>query len=278
MCGCRLYAALAGVEKPSDAFLQPPRRPPSPSPSPPPPPHRRSLNGRRQPSDLLAQSSTPDYGHLGTAVRISSPPPNSRSPPEGAAETPEAKRARSPSCHASSPHTAVAVIGGTAAAAAAHPSDANDAATSGVCFPPLLSGKGGCVSAPAEAQQRRTGRRWPWREGQKRWKMRLKRDLVTDREPSETFAFAGQKKWVPYFALSSVVAVVVYVNVVLRQVCSGPFVAQERVVEVDVSSETLHRPRTFLASQDKPNGYTLCENVGVVSACVSSPTGTSVWL
>lgn len=171
-CCCRLYAALAGVEDPALALFQPPRLSRSP------PPIRRSLHGRRQSSNLLARSRTPgsytNIGHLDTSAGSSSSnPTSSRSPPERA-DTPATKRARSTVEATSLPHAVV--TGGTAAA------------TSG------RAEVGVCAFDTAETQQQPVGRRWPERADRNTWKMRLKGDLVTGREPSETFAFEGQRK------------------------------------------------------------------------------------
>lgn len=186
----RLYAALAGVDNPSDAFLQPPPR--------------HNLNKRHRPSNLPApRGNAPDFqypnSHLPLLLRTvgrAPSPPNSSSPLQGEAETPTSvKRARSPSYGSSPPE---AVIGGAAADAAAaarpngidkptHPSLVRD------CLPYLRSEGEGRLSTPARAQQQRKNQRFGTAEC-KTWKMRLKEDMATGREPSKTFVFAGSSK------------------------------------------------------------------------------------
>lgn len=181
---CRLYAALAGVDNPSDAFQQPAPRP--------------NLNKRHRPSNLPARSSTPechqpnDHLHrsLGTVGRAPSPP-HSPSPLQGEAETPAVKRARSPSYGSSPPEAAIE-------GAAARPNDVNNnnltcSPLPRDCLPHPRSEGEGSLDVPAETQQQQHNQR-PGTAERKSWKMQLKEDMATGREPSKTFVFAGQGK------------------------------------------------------------------------------------
>jgi len=169
----RLYAALAGVDEPFDAFLQ----------SPP----RHNLSKQLQPSAVPPRSSAPDRDHphhpqLGHRGVLASRAPHSpNAPTPSSNEPPAVKRSRSGS-HGC-PHAEAATTG-----AAARPNDTNKPAACSlrVGQRDLRAGGEGRVSEPAETQQR--GRQL------KTWKMRLKEGIATGRKPSETFVFAGQSK------------------------------------------------------------------------------------
>jgi len=173
----RLYAALAGVEEPFDAFLQPPPR--------------HNLSKRLQPSAVPLQSNAPDHDHprhlqLGHCGALSSTALLSQSVPSllsplDKTEPPAAKRSR-PGSHGCPPAEEVT------ARVAACPNDTSKPAACSlrVGQRDLRAGGEGRVSEPAETQQR--GRQL------KTWKMRLKEGIATGRKPSETFVFAGQSK------------------------------------------------------------------------------------
>ncbi len=172
----RLYAALAGVEEPFDAILQPPPR--------------HDLSNRLQPSAVPPRSSASDQDHLhhvqlghcrASAGRAPHSPNAPSLSPLAEAEPPPVKRSRSRS-HGCPPAEAVA------AGAAAPPNDTSKPAACSlrVGERSLRAGAGGRVSEPAETQRRGYQR--------KSWKMRLKEDMATGRKPSETFVFAGQSK------------------------------------------------------------------------------------
>eukprot|EP00752_Nemacystus_decipiens_P004163 g3807.t2 len=149
-----LYAALAGVDNPSDAFLQ---RPP-----------RHNLSKRYRPSKLPPpRSSAPDY-HVPLRLRTidrAPCPPNPPSPLHGETEnrdTDDHNGIDSPTC---SPLV-------------------------GDCLSHLRSEGVRRVSTPPEAQQQGRNRRFENTECNT-WKMRLKQDLAAGREPDDTFVFAG---------------------------------------------------------------------------------------
>ncbi|CAM9845293.1 unnamed protein product, partial [Ectocarpus sp. 8 AP-2014] len=182
----RLYAMLAAVDDPMDAFLQSP-----------PPRNATDRRSRRQAYEPVLRSTTTvrSVRHLHHPdTRPAGPPPH---PPEALAEEPESsvarKRARSPPGRGVSAHEDVA--GGTGAG----PSDDVPGATPlpGGCFSAKLpSGDvaGGVVSGPGEAQRRLGGPAGSAWQQRKSWKMRLREDLATCRKPSERFSFAGQRR------------------------------------------------------------------------------------
>lgn len=177
----RLYAALAGVDNPSDALLQLPPR--------------HNLSNRRRPPNLPARSKVPEGHHPNNrlhlrlcAVGRAPFPPNPPSPLRGEAETPLVKRARSSSFGSSLPEE----VG-----AAARPNDIMNNPTSSPqlpdCLPYLRSEGEGSLSAPAEARHQRKNQPHGTAE-RNTWKIQLKKDMATNREPLETFVFAGQSK------------------------------------------------------------------------------------
>lgn len=185
---CRLYAALAGVDNPTDAFLQP---------SP-----RHNLSKGHRPYGIPARSSAPEgpcpNSDLPLRLRAVGRAPSTPKPPsplQGDAETqtPTVKRARSPS-YGSFPPKAVTE------GAAASPNDIdidNHITYSPLvrdCKPHLQSGREASLSTPAEAQQQQRKHQRSGTTECKTWKMQLKEDMATGREPLKTFVFAGQSK------------------------------------------------------------------------------------
>ncbi|CAM9749317.1 unnamed protein product [Scytosiphon promiscuus] len=190
----RLYAALAGVENPSDAFLQPPPR--------------HSFGPRCQQSDLIAPSSPPDghdvyHTHHPNQRNHSangSPPTRWSSRPllPGNPGSPGLrKRPRS------DPRGEQAVLKGRAAARSCDNVAAVASPMSGGCLPRPPPARGMSVLGRTEQcnqrqpQDQRHQPSGPGRAGggqRGAWRRRLKRDLATGKEPSDTFAFAGQQK------------------------------------------------------------------------------------
>eukprot|EP00903_Cladosiphon_okamuranus_P018060 g16621.t1 len=166
-----LYAALAGVDNPSEAFLQP------------------------------AWSSAPECPYPNNEVPIrlrtvgrASSPRKPASPLQMDAETqiPSVKRIRSLSNGSFPPEAATE--GAAAIVNGVHIE--HDTAYSPLvrdCWSYLRLETEGNLSAPAEAQQQRRNQR-PGTVERQTWRLRLKEDMATGREPLKTFVFAGQSK------------------------------------------------------------------------------------
>ncbi|CAB1098212.1 unnamed protein product [Ectocarpus sp. CCAP 1310/34] len=173
-----LYATLAAVDDPLDAFLQSPPRC-----------NATDRRGIRQPYEPVLPRTTTVHSvrqlHRPDARPVG-PPPH---PPEALAAEPGSyfarKRARS------SPGRGVSAYEGVAGGTGAGPREDVPGAT-----PKLPSGDvaGGVVSGSGDAQRRLgapAGSAWQQR---KTWKTQLRGDLVTCRKPSERFSFEGQRR------------------------------------------------------------------------------------
>ena len=203
----RLYAGLAGVENPEDAFHQPPSpRPLSLAPS-------KKLN-RRQPSDRVLRSTPPP----------SPPTPPSPTPPSPPGVLVGVKRARHSQPlpgELAAAAAAVMTVAVTAGEGRTHLSNGNDAGKHPRSIVPdgslTRGGEGGAglrgsgaqsggslgqtavepslsslVQAPTlpEPLNQPKNRVLLYRPGiPQAWRARLKRDLAAGREPSETFQF-----------------------------------------------------------------------------------------
>ena len=219
--GNRLYAALAGVDNPEDAVVQPP-----PSPPPPPPLELAPPQKLRQPSERVLPDSSPDRRHhhhhyhsrrRGDTASSSPSPSKTLSPPELPVGVKRGRHCRTlPDKLAEAAAVAVAVGGGKTHCFIDKNNDADKLPRSEIPDDSSINGgeggaelRGGGVqfrslgqtvveptlptpvptSTPLEPPELPKSRRLCRPRIPQAWKGRLRRSLAAGREPSEMFLF-----------------------------------------------------------------------------------------